>query len=79
MRRRFDGNTYFSFEQTENAIRATRINELLDAGKAVVGDDGPDSPGKEHELDEAIQPHANGIDCRTKAGEVVRIFAYEVR
>ena len=84
MRKRFDmgsGNTpaigWGSFEGCQNAIRAQRINEMLDAGTRVFGDDGPDGPGAWHEIDEAIYPFGNGIDVRTKAGKTVRIYAYD--
>lgn len=76
-RQRFNGKLFFSFEATENGMRANRINEMLDAGNRVFGDDGPDAPGKWHEIEEAVTPHGNGIDCRTKDGKVVRIYAYD--
>jgi hypothetical protein len=68
---------FTTFEQCQNAIRAQRINEFLDAGHRVFGDDGPDKEGVWHEIDEAVRPHANGIECRTKAGAVVRIYSYD--
>lgn len=83
MRKRFAGATgplagfYTSFEQCENAMRAERINRMLDEGKRVFGDDGPDAPGNWHEIDEALTPHGNGITVRTKAGKLVKIFAYD--
>lgn len=77
-RRRFSmGGPYFSFEQTENAMRAERINKLLDEGIRVLGDDGPDSEGTWHEIEEAVIPYGNGIDVRTKAGKIVRIYSMD--
>jgi len=77
-RKTFSGKgPYFYFEQVQNAIRAERINYMLDSGLRVFGDDGPDEPGVWHEIDEAIYPHANGIDVRTKDGKTVRIYAYK--
>lgn len=77
MRRVFDGRTYFTFQQCENAMRAQRINAMLDAGTRVWGDDGPDEKGTEYELDEAPEPHSHGITCRTKCGRNIKIFAYD--
>lgn len=76
-RAKFSGKMFTSFEQTENAMRAERINELLDSGTRVFGDDGPDSEGTWHEIEEALTPYGNGIGVRTKAGKIVRIYAYD--
>jgi len=80
-RRKFDLGSgrgpYLYFEQAENAIRAQRINEMLDAGTRVFGDDGPDAPGQWFEIEEAVNPKANGIECRTKCGKTVTIYAYD--
>lgn len=78
MRKRFAGKgPYLSLEQCQNAIRAERINVMLDAGKRVFGDDGPEVKGTEYELEEAIKPLDNGILCRTKCSKEVTIFGYD--
>jgi hypothetical protein len=78
MRKTFSGKgPYFYFEQAENAMRAERINKMLDSGLRVFGDDGPDKPGNWHEIEEAIEPHSNGISVKTKSGTIVKIFAYD--
>ena len=77
MRKQFSGKTYFTFQQCENAIRASNLNRWLDDGHMFLGDDGPDKEGVLHEIDECIEPRANGILCRKKNGEMVTIFAYK--
>jgi hypothetical protein len=83
MRRRFSlGNRpgqmpYTSFEQCRNAMRAEQINVALDEGKRVFGDDGPDAEGTWYEIDEAVEPHGNGITARTKCGKYVKIYSYD--
>lgn len=82
-RKRFSGATgpaygfYTSFEACQNAMRAEKINLMLDEGRRVFGDIGEDEPGEEFELDEALEPHGNGITCRTKCGKTVRIYSYD--
>lgn len=79
MRRRFSGcGPYLTFEQCENAMRAERINTALDDGKRVFGDDGPNVPGTEYEIEEALTPHANGISVKTKCGKVVTIYSMDM-
>ncbi len=68
---------YTSLQMTQNAMRAERINKMLDEGLRVFGDDGQNAPGKWHELDEALTPQDYGIDCRTKDGKTVRIYGYD--
>jgi hypothetical protein len=80
-RRSFSGLTYFSFEQTEMAMKATWINEWLDAGKAVVGllaraeDGGPKEYGQ---IEEAIQPRTDTIECRMADGTIRTIYGYKM-
>jgi len=75
-RRRF--NTFsFTFQGAENAERANRINQLLDSGQRVFGDDGPDLPGKMFEIEECIEPSCHGILVLTKDGSRVRIYAID--
>lgn len=78
MRRRFNGKgPWLFFEQAENAERAERINTWLDEGRRVFGDDGPDAPGKEYEIEEALEPHGNGISVLTKCGKTVKIYSMD--
>ena len=77
-RKTFSGKgPWTSLEQFRNAIRAETINALLDKGQRVFGDDGPDSEGTWHEIQEAIYPNGNGIDVRTTSGKNVRIYSYD--
>jgi hypothetical protein len=68
---------YGSFQQTENAMRAERINTFLDQGTRVFGDDGQYGPGKEYEIEEAVEPLHYGIRVKTKCGSLVTIYAYD--
>ena len=64
-----------SFEQCQNAMRAENINKELDQGRRVFGDDGPDVEGTWYEIDEALEPHGNGITVRTTTGKLMRIYS----
>ena len=78
-RRTFAGKgPYFSFEQTQNAIRAEKINYNLDQGRRVFGDDGPETKGTEYEIAEAVEPMGNGIGVITKCGKYVTIYAHDM-
>lgn len=78
MRERFSGRTYFSFEQTEMAMKAQWINEWLDEGRTVLGQVGGfDGPQVYEEIDEAIIPRTDTIECRMKDGTRKRIYGYK--
>lgn len=78
-RRNFSGLTSLTYQESANAARAQTINDLLDDGVRVFGDDGPDAESTWHELVEALTPRCDGIDCRTIDGTIVRIYAYSAK
>jgi hypothetical protein len=76
-RRKFSGTIYFSFEQTEAAMRAQWINGWLDAGDPVLGLIDPDDPASYVPLDEALEPGIGKILCRLADGRMRHIYGYQ--
>ena len=76
-RPRFSGKgPYLSFEACEAAIRAERINVMLDEGRQVIATTGPEDNEVEQEITEA-RPRGTTVEGKLADGEWVQIFGYK--
>jgi hypothetical protein len=76
-RRRFAGTIYFSFQQTEMAMRAEWINQWLDGGETVLGQLVRDDQTGYAPIDEALEPGIDDILCKMADGKNLRIYGYK--
>lgn len=76
-RPRFSGKgPYLSFQACEAAMRAERINIMLDEGKRVVATTGPEDAEIKQEITEA-RPRSTDVEGKTLTGEWTQIFGYD--
>jgi hypothetical protein len=75
----FSGKIYLSFEQARMAMKATWINEWLDAGQTVLGkiNGWDETPPVYMPIVEVIHPGADLMECRMQDGTIKHVYGYK--